>query len=71
MPSRQEPSGYLRTARCRGITTVISIAALPASPQLFVTFTQNVVFVVSAADVNVAESVPTGFDVMPDGPSYH
>jgi hypothetical protein len=46
-------------------------AALFADPQLFVTFTQNCVGVVSAADLKLDESVPTGFVSSPAGPWNH
>jgi len=42
-----------------------------ALPQPFVTRTQNFVGAVSGDDVNVAESVPTGFDVSPELPSNY
>jgi len=40
-------------------------------PQLLLTFTQYDVAAKSVSDVNDGESLPTGFDVSPDGPSYH
>jgi len=56
------------TARGRPGFRFTVAAALFADPQLFVTFTQNCVDVVSAADLKLDESVPTGLVSLPAGP---
>ena len=61
------PTGRVAIGLIAGIAVV-----LWSEPQAFETCTQNDVFLVNAAGVNVWKFAPrTGFDMSPDDPSYH
>ena len=60
------------TVRRLGWRTPIVAVALCAEPQSLETRTQNDALLVNAAGVNVCEVAPvTGFERLPDVPSYH